>query len=67
MKRVKRSKYGKKSEAWMQGEYQEYPDEDQATKRTEHMKKKLPHVASLLFLNDESNYILLYHFHVVKV
>ncbi|KAJ0511564.1 hypothetical protein HanIR_Chr11g0553511 [Helianthus annuus] len=48
-------------------EYQEYPDEDQAAKRTEHMKKKLPHVASLLFLNDEFNYIMLYYFYIVKV
>ncbi|MFS7898098.1 hypothetical protein Hanom_Chr00s016285g01755891 [Helianthus anomalus] len=49
MKRVKRSKYGKKNVAWMQGECQEYRMKVKRSARTEHMEKKLPHVALSLF------------------
>ncbi|KAF5770131.1 hypothetical protein HanXRQr2_Chr14g0656051 [Helianthus annuus] len=49
MKRVKRTKYGKKSVAWMQGECQEYRMKVKRSARTKHMEKKLPHVASSLF------------------
>ncbi|KAF5776215.1 hypothetical protein HanXRQr2_Chr12g0521771 [Helianthus annuus] len=40
MKRVKRSKYEKESVIWMRGEYQEYSDEDQATKRNRTREKE---------------------------
>ncbi|KAF5774189.1 hypothetical protein HanXRQr2_Chr13g0597461 [Helianthus annuus] len=54
MKRVKRSKYGKQSVAWMQGECQEYRMKVKRSARTEHMEKKLPHVASSLFETTNS-------------